>query len=150
MLSARIIYTCYKYSMYIIIDTKYLYIIYVYIFICMYISIYVYIYIYIWTITKEKKEEISLKVSLLSSFWYIYTISYHIIKTSTTCLLHVYLPNFQSVITAYIDYTIHGYIWHTIYEIMKTMFPSVYDQNGFVATHAFWHMTYGDILLVMN
>ena len=33
---------------------------------------------------------------------------------------------------------------------MKTMFPPAYDQNGFVATHAFWHTTYDYILLVMN
>ena len=42
------------------------------------------------------------------------------------------------------------YIVHTglciyiyIYVIMKTMCPPGYHHNGFVATHALWHMMYG-------
>ena len=37
-----------------------------------------------------------------------------------------------------------------IYVIIKTMCPSGYQHNGFIATHAFGHMTYGYILLPMN
>ena len=33
---------------------------------------------------------------------------------------------------------------------MKAMCPSGYQHNGFIATHAFGHMTYGCILLPMN
>ena len=35
-----------------------------------------------------------------------------------------------------------------IYVIMKTMCPSGYHHNGFVATHALGHMMYGSTLLV--
>ena len=35
-----------------------------------------------------------------------------------------------------------------MYYIMKTMRPSNYHHNGFVATHALGHMMYGYTLLV--
>ena len=34
-----------------------------------------------------------------------------------------------------------------IYAIVKTMCPLGYHHNGFVVTHAFWHMVYGYTLL---
>ena len=37
---------------------------------------------------------------------------------------------------------------HNVYVIMKTMCPSSYHHNGFVATHALGHMMYGYTLLV--
>ena len=40
------------------------------------------------------------------------------------------------------------YIYIHIYAIMKTMCPSGYHHNGFVATHALGHMIYRYTLLI--
>ena len=35
-----------------------------------------------------------------------------------------------------------------IYGIMKTIYHSGYHHNGFMVTHALWHMMYGYTLLI--
>ena len=35
-----------------------------------------------------------------------------------------------------------------MHAIMKGMYPPSYHHNGFVATHAFWHIMYSYTLLV--
>ena len=40
------------------------------------------------------------------------------------------------------------YTYLHIYAIMKTTCPPGYHHNGFVVTHALWHMMYGYTLLV--